>query len=163
MNKVLISACLLGERVRYDGKALSISAKILNDWLSHGQVISICPEVDAGMSIPRAPAEIVNGDGYDILSGTAVVVDNAVNDVTWYFHKGAQMALELCNKHNIKVAVLTEKSPSCGSSVIYDGRFSSETIEGVGVTTALLRNNGVRVFNQHNIVSANKVLLLNGT
>jgi len=158
MEKVLISACLLGKRVRYDGNALPASGRIFEQWIASGQVISICPEVDAGMSIPRAPAEILKGDGCGVWAGTALVVEDTGKDVTESFQKGAQMALELCKKHNIKVAVLTEKSPSCGSSAIYDGSFTSNKIEGVGVTAALLKKNGIAVFNQHNIESANEAL-----
>jgi uncharacterized protein YbbK (DUF523 family) len=158
MEKVLISACLLGKRVRYDGNGLSVYDSILEQWKASGRVISICPEVDAGMSIPRAPAEILKGDGCNVWEGTALVVEDAGIEVTEYFKKGAQMALELCKKHNIKVAVLTENSPSCGSSVIYDGSFTNKKIDGVGVTAALLKNNGIAVFSQHNIESANKEL-----
>lgn len=158
MKKVLISACLLGKRVRYDGNALSISAKILDQWIAAGRVISVCPEVDAGMSIPRAPAEIFEGGGYDVWADTAVVVEDTGMDVTAHFKNGAQIALELCIKHSIKVAVLTENSPSCGSSAIYDGSFTGKKIDGIGVTTALLKENGIEVFSQHNIESANKVL-----
>lgn len=156
MEKVLISACLLGKRVRYDGNALSISEEIIDQWMASGRVISICPEVDAGMSIPRAPAEILEGDGYGVWMGTALVVEDTSIDVTGFFKKGAQRALALCRKYDIKVAVLTENSPSCGSSSIYDGSFTSKKIDGVGVTAALLKKNGIEVFNQHNIESANK-------
>ncbi len=151
MEKVLVSSCLLGKRVRYDGKSLPASGSILEQWIATGKVISVCPEVDAGMSIPRAPAEISKGDGYGVWGGTAIVVDNAGMDVTAYFKKGAQMALELCKQHNIKVAVLTENSPSCGSSAIYDGSFTGKKIEGVGVTAALLRKNGIKVFSRHDL------------
>ena len=158
MEKVLISACLLGKRVRYDGNALSVFAKILDQWMTEGRVVSICPEVDAGMSIPRAPAELSNGDGYDVWEGTALVFEDAGTDVTTYFKKGAQLALEMCRKHNVKVAVLADKSPSCGSSEIYDGSFTNKKIDGVGVTAALLKENGVEVFSQHDIESANQAL-----
>jgi uncharacterized protein YbbK (DUF523 family) len=158
MEKVLISACLLGKRVRYDGNALSVTATILDQWIASGRVISMCPEVDAGMSIPRAPAEISAGDGYGVWAGTARVVENTEGEVTDYFKKGAQMALALCRKHNITVAVLTENSPSCGSSMIYDGSFSSNKIDGVGVTTALLKKNGIEVFSQHDTERANQAL-----
>ena len=158
MEKVLISACLLGKRARYDGNALSVSVKILDQWMAAGRVISVCPEVDAGMSIPRAPAEIFKGDGYGVWAGTVLVVEDEGTDVTAFFKKGAQMALELCIKHNINVAVLTENSPSCGSSAIYDGSFTSKKIDGLGVTVALLKRNGVEVFSQDNIEMANKAL-----
>ena len=158
MEKILVSACLLGKRVRYDGKELPVSCSILEQWIAAGRVISVCPEVDAGMNIPRVPAEILKGDGCGVLAGTALVVDNTGIDVTEYFKKGSQIALKLCKQHNIKVAVLAENSPSCGSSSIYDGSFTNKKIDGVGVTAALLRKNGIEVFSQRNIESANNLL-----
>ena len=144
--------------MRYDGNALSVSANILDQWIAEGRVVSICPEVDAGMSIPRAPAEIFEGDGYGVWARVASVVDHTGIDVTEFFKKGAQMALKLCKEHDIKVAVLAENSPSCGSSEIYDGSFTGKKIDGVGVTAALLKKNRVEVFSQHNIQGANKAL-----
>lgn len=149
MQKILMSACLSGKMVRYDGETVPYSGTIFENWILTERVITICPEVYAGMSIPRAPSEIVNGDGYSVWAGTSLVVDNRGMDVTAYFKIGAQRALELCKQHNITIAVLTEKSPSCGSSKIYDGSFTGHKIEGVGVTTALLRKNDIKVLNQH--------------
>ena len=158
MEKILISACLLGKRVRYDGNAVSVSTNSIDQWLAEGRVVEACPEVDGGMSIPRAPAEIVDGDGDTVWAGTSFVVANSGGDVTASFTRGAQLALELCKKHNIRVAILTENSPSCGSSAIYDGSFTGTTKSGFGVTTALLRQNGIEVFSQHNIESAQQSL-----
>jgi uncharacterized protein YbbK (DUF523 family) len=159
MEKVLVSSCLLGKRVRYDGKALTVSDKIIGEWQRSGRLVSVCPEVDVGMSVPRPPAEIRGGDGYGVFAGSAYVVDDTDIDVTAYFKKGAHVALEICKKHNIKIAVLTENSPSCGSATIYDGSFTGRTIDGIGVTAALLKKNGVEVFSQYSIKEANKVLL----
>ena len=153
-KKILISACLLGKRVRYDGNTLTVSNQKLQDWIDKGWVASVCPEVDAGMSIPRVPAEIFNGGGQEVLFGKACVMTKAGDDVTGFFVKGATIALDLCRKHNIKVAVLSESSPSCGSSTIYDGQFSATKIDGVGVTTALLIKNGIQVFNQFDLIKA---------
>jgi uncharacterized protein YbbK (DUF523 family) len=158
MKKVLVSACLLGKRVRYDGRALTVTEHILKDWIRAGQVVSICPEVDAGMPIPRPAAEISGGDGYAVLAGQGRVITSTGADVTDYFRSGAERALALCNEHHINIAVLSEASPSCGSSVIYDGSFSRTKISGVGVTTALLRKNEIRVFSQHEISAAQAAL-----
>ena len=158
MEKILVSACLLGKKVRYDGGSLSASARIIDKWLAAGNVVPVCPEVEAGMGVPRAPAEIQGGDGYGVLKKEALVVDNAGKDVTMYFEKGAQIALALCLKHNIKVALLTEKSPSCASSSLYDGRFSGSMVSGVGVTTAWLIKHGVTVFSQNDIEGADLFL-----
>ena len=158
MRKILVSACLLGRPVRYDGRALSVTQGILANWLEEGRIISVCPEVDAGMSVPRSPAEIINGDGTDVLAGAARVVDSAGQEVTTFFQRGARMALSLCREHNVALAILTQSSPSCGSSNIYDGTFSRNKIAGVGVTAALLVANAIPVFSQHEIAAAQKVL-----
>lgn len=158
MKKILISACLLGERVRYDGNSLLKSSDIIQEWIDQGIVVSVCPEVSAGMSIPRAPAEISGGDGNDVISGeVAVIEENGVN-VTDLFVAGANNALSLCIKNEIKIAVLAEFSPSCGSSSIYNGDFSGTKINGFGVTTALLVSNGISVFSQYQLEEANKLL-----
>lgn len=158
MKKVLMSACLLGKRVRYDGGSLAVTDQIVEQWLSEGRVISVCPEVEAGMSIPRKPAEILGGSGAQVLKGEADVVEKNGDKVTREFLAGACIALDLCNKFNIEIAVLAEFSPSCGSSAIYDGSFSGKKTPGMGVTAALLRQHGVQVFNQHEIADANKAI-----
>ena len=158
MDKIFISACLLGRKVRYDGNDLPAPVDIPEQWVVQGRVISVCPEVDAGMGIPRAAAEICCGDGYDVWAGTATVVCDNGSDVTSSFKKGAEIALKLCKKYNIRFAVLAENSPSCGSSTIYDGSFTGRKISGSGVTAALLENNGIKVFSQHNLQSVGKGL-----
>ena len=160
VQKVLISACLLGRRVRYDGKALTVAQQTLQEWLREGRLVSICPEVDAGMSVPRPPAEISSGDGTAVLIGSSSVLDNTGADVSHYFLMGAKLALDLCKEHQIRIAILTEGSPSCGSSSIHDGTFSAVKKAGEGVTTALLRQNGIAVFNQHQLTEANDALRL---
>jgi uncharacterized protein YbbK (DUF523 family) len=161
MNKVLISACLVGNKVRYDGKSLLTSNDILQEWIDKGIVISICPEVSSGMGIPRAPSEINGGDGYDVLDGKISVLENSGNNVTEDFLNGAKNALKLCNLNEITVAVLAEFSPSCGSSSIYSGDFSGRKVNGIGVTAALLTINGIKVFSQHQLTEANKSLKRN--
>lgn len=154
MNKILISACLLGREVRYNGSSLALSSQILDRWLSEDRIFPSCPEVDGGMLIPRAPAEITEGEGSDVLAGRSCVVDINGLDVTEYFVRGAERALNLCREHNIKVAVLADGSPSCGSSLIYNGRFEAVKKAGAGVTAALLRQQGIQVFTQHSIKEA---------
>ncbi len=154
MNKILISTCFLGKKVRYNGNPLLISDNIIDKWNSEKRIISVCPEVDAGMSIPRSPAEILKGDGNDVLSGNAFVYNKNGQDVTDYFINGAKIALSLCKQHDIKIALLKESSPSCGSTSIYDGSFKGNLIKGVGVTTALLKKNGIQVFSEFSISEA---------
>ena len=154
MNKILLSACLLGERVRYDGQSKTLRNTVLDKLLSQDRVISFCPEVAGGLSVPRAAAEIHAGDGAAVIAKLASVKTKDGTDVSEFFLSGARQALALCREHDIRVAVLTESSPSCGSSQIYDGSFTRSTIPGSGVTAALLAQNGIKVFNQHQLEEA---------
>ncbi|NWO07136.1 MAG: DUF523 domain-containing protein [Alteromonadaceae bacterium] len=158
LRKILISACLLGKRVRYDGGSLSVNDQLIEKWLAEGRVVSVCPEVEAGMSIPRKPAEIFKGSGNNVLDGETEVIEKGGNIVTKEFIEGASIALELCKKFNIGIAILAEASPSCGSSFIYDGSFSGNQTPGLGVTAALLRRHGIKVFSQYEIADAYKSL-----
>lgn len=154
MHKVLVSACLLGSPVRYDGADLKSTDAILSRWLREERVVSFCPEVAGGLPTPRPPAEIVGGDGQAVLAEHARVRDCEGQDVSAAFLSGAQQALVLCQAQNIKIAILTDRSPSCGSSLIYDGSFTGTRRPGQGVTTALLEQHGIRVFSQHQISQA---------
>ncbi|EGU58885.1 hypothetical protein VINI7043_08155 [Vibrio nigripulchritudo ATCC 27043] len=153
MEKVLISSCLVGNKVRYNASCLSVPESDL-DWLhSNLELVVFCPELSAGMPIPRAPAEIIQGKGNDVILGAASVVGDDGIDVTNQFIEGAQNTLEMCKEHQIKYAVLAEGSPSCGSSKIYDGTFSGTKIDGSGVTAALLESAGIKVFSQYNLAT----------
>ena len=160
MNKILVSACLLGAPVRYDGRALPLTEKdqILARWTRQGRVVPVCPEVDAGMPVPRPPAEIVDGTAAGVLASTARVVDINGQDVSSFFLRGARLALDLCREHEISIALLTESSPSCGSSRVSDGSFSGVKIPGAGVTSTLLEKHGIRVFSQNDIALADRLL-----
>lgn len=137
--KILISACLLGERVRYDAKVNKLNDQLIDHWLAQGILLSICPEVTGGLPTPRAAAEIQ--DDLSIKTATG-------EDVSQAFMLGAEKTLAMALANKITVAVLTDKSPSCGSSQRYDGSFSRKLIDGQGVTTQLLREHGIKVFNQ---------------
>jgi uncharacterized protein YbbK (DUF523 family) len=154
MNKILLSACLLGNPVRYDGKSKTLKNPVLDQLLAQDQVISFCPEVAGGLPVPRAAAEIQAGDGAAVIAELATVKTQDGTDVSEHFLSGARQALALCRQHNITVAVLTESSPSCGSSRIYDGSFTRSAIPGSGVTAALLGQHGIKVFNQHQLNEA---------
>ncbi len=154
MKKVLVSACLLGNPVRYDGRSKALNNSDLNALLAQDRIISFCPEVAGGLPVPRAAAEIQAGDGYAVIARQAQVKARDGTDVTDYFLAGAQQALALCREHDITVAVLTESSPSCGSGQVYDGSFNRSAVSGSGVTTALLRQHGIKVFNQHQLEAA---------
>ena len=150
-QNILISACLLGNPVRYDGTDLLIDHALLQQWKKDGCLIGICPEVAGGLSTPRAPAEIVGENGASVLSGDTQVINNEKENVTKAFVLGANKALQLAKANNCTVAILTERSPSCGSSLIYDGSFSGMRKSGMGVTAALLEQNGIHVFNQYQL------------
>ena len=143
MNKILVSACFLGQRVRYNGKAKALSHQLMSSWQQQGRFISICPEMAGGLSVPRSPAEIQLDN--------SLVINSQKTDVTAEFLLGAQKALALCKKHNIRFALLKESSPSCGSQMIYDGSFSNKKISGQGITSQLLTSNGIEVFSEFNI------------
>ena len=102
--------------------------------------------------MPRLPSEIVNGNGFNVLNGDAEVLDSAGDLLTKDYISGARLALKLAHKHSIKIAVLTDGSPSCGSSFIYNGSFSNAKRKGdMGVTAALLCQQGIEVFNQYQL------------
>ncbi len=146
MHHILVSACLLGRKVRYDGGDKQLDDDILARWILEGRVVAVCPEVAAGLGTPRPAAEIANGQGADVLAGTAQVMENSGRDVSAAFRVGAETALALAQTHACAYALLMDGSPSCGSSFIYDGTFGNARIEGAGVTAALLRGHGVEVF-----------------
>ncbi|MBI3421381.1 MAG: DUF523 domain-containing protein [Acidobacteria bacterium] len=154
MSKLLISACLLGSKVRYDGSDKASDNDALADLMARGQVVTICPEVAGGLGVPRLPAEIQNGDGAAVLAKQTQVLDSAGNDVTNAFVSGARQALQLAQAHNIKVAILKARSPSCGNDLIYDGSFGKTLKAGQGVTAALLEQHCIKVFNEAQINEA---------
>lgn len=157
-NLILISACLIGDYVRYDGKNKLINHPILKAWLAQNLLVSICPEVAGGLSVPRPPAEIqrIEITSRNSQSVKTRVLTKQSEDVTAAFVSGANNALATCLRHNIKLAILTEGSPSCGSSLINDGSFNSNKIPGEGITTALLRKNNIRVYNQEQLAEASE-------
>lgn len=140
---VLVSACLAGVPCRYDGRAktsLEVTALV-----REGAAVVVCAEVEGGLSTPRRPAEIVDGDGDDVLDGRARVVDDEGRDVTEAFLAGARRALDAARRSGARTAVLTDRSPSCGCREIYDGTHQGVRRPGVGVTAALLRRSGIEV------------------
>jgi len=145
-SPILVSSCLLGFPVRYDAKIKDPIQNLLTLY-EQGLVIPCCPEVEGGLSIPRIPAEIVIKDGFDVIRADGVSVKDA-------FVKGANIALDLVKQHHIKIAILKSKSPSCSTKMIYDGTFSQNLVEGLGVTTTLLKAHGVTVFDEHEIEEA---------
>ena len=143
---VLISACLLGKNCRYDGgnkKSLDLIEK-----LQGIETIPVCPELLGGLTSPRPPVEIQSGDGKDVLNGWAKVRDRDGSDLTEAFLHGAYETYGIAVKHKVTEAVFKANSPSCGKGKIYDGSFCGRLIDGNGVTTALLLNEGINVWTE---------------
>lgn len=129
-----ISACLGGVSCRYDGREQTIPT--LKKLVTEGQAIVICPEVAGGLPIPREPAEIVGGDGFDVWDHQAKVMTISGKDVTEAYKNGAINAYQVLKEKQISTLILKANSPSCGSSTIYDGSFTGSLKEGIGVATA---------------------------
>lgn len=157
MKRILISACLLGEPVRYDGASKPLDHPIVDAWKNQGRLVPFCPETAGGLPIPRSPAEIQGQIGTEGPDGKVRVVTRE-GDVTAPFIAGAQKTLDLAREENLTLALLKERSPSCGSALIYDGSFSRNLVPGMGVTTALLRQHGILVFSENEIDSLIKCI-----
>lgn len=151
---IVISACLAGEKCRYDGKDNKINQ--FYELVKQNEAIVVCPEVLGGLSTPREPAEIKGGTALDVLSGKAKVITKSGKDVTKAFVKGAYETLEIVKQAGVKTVVLKESSPSCGSEWVYDGTFLNRKIEGEGITSALLRKHGIKVYSEKNDSFLNK-------
>lgn len=143
-----ISACLGGVFCRYDGGSNEVAT--LKQLVETKQAIMICPEILGGLPTPRTPAEIQGGDGFDVWQGQAVVLDKNGLDVTEAFKQGAINAFEELQKLDITALILKERSPSCGSGLIYDSSFSGTRIKGVGVATAYFIQQGLPVYSEEN-------------
>jgi uncharacterized protein YbbK (DUF523 family) len=160
MEKILVSACLLGQPVRHNGAHKRSDDQILHRWIEEGRVVAVCPEIAGGLPVPRPAAEIVGGaDGSRVLAGEVNVIDFNGRDVSHHFVSGANVALEAARANDIRIAILKEGSPSCGSGYTYDGTFTSTRVPGQhGVTAALLRDNGIRVFSETQLAEAEECL-----
>lgn len=146
MKPVLISACLLGTPCRYDGEARPFQAVI--DFAREHECIPVCPERLGGFTAPHPPSEVDSSQPFP-----HVVGENG-EDRTAAFVQGARRTMEVALRQGCALAVLKSKSPSCGSSRIYDGTFTGTLVPGQGVATALLREAGVRVIDEHQLAAA---------
>ncbi len=142
-SPILVSACLAGLPCRYDAQSKSNSEVMA--LVAAGLAIPICPEQLGGLPTPRPAAEIVGGDGHAVLTGKARVVNSAGEDVSQQFLWGAQAVAELAQRAGVKMAILQDRSPSCGCTQLYDGTFSGQLLSGQGVTAARLQQLGVLV------------------
>ena len=144
--RVLISACLLGEPCRYDGKSQPVAG--IEALLEDCEAIPVCPEQLGGLPTPRCPAERHCGR----------VVNRAGEDVTDAFERGASAALELARRYDARLALLKSRSPSCGSREVYDGRFTGILIPGKGVTAEALTCAGIAVYDENQLDAFIKAL-----
>lgn len=157
--RILISACLLGERVRYDGRAAARQSDLLERWRAEGRLVPVCPEVAGGLPVPRPRAEIVGaGQGAGVVAGTARVVTEHGDDVSDAFLAGARSALAAARRTGARMAILKAGSPSCGVFELADGTFSGTKIAGRGVCAALLAAHGIAVFDEHHLDDAARLL-----
>ncbi len=152
MRRILVSACLLGEPVRYDGGQRRLAHPALARWLTEGRAVGFCPECAAGLPTPRPPAEIAPGaDAALCLRGMGAVRDIGGGDVTAAFVDAARRALAFARAHHCAWALLADRSPSCGSRFVHAGRFDGALRPGAGLTAELLRRNGIAVFAEDEI------------
>ncbi|WFA10171.1 DUF523 domain-containing protein [Tissierella sp. Yu-01] len=136
---ILVSACLLGVNCRYDGKSKLIDKlKVLG---KKHNLIPICPEIYGGLTTPRAPSEKIKDK----------VISKSGEDVTEHFKRGAKETLKLARFYDCKLAILKERSPSCGYGKIYDGTFTGNIVDGNGVTAELLAKSGIKVIGESEI------------
>lgn len=148
--KILVSACLMGHLVKYNGTLVPVHER-LKEWNDKGLILPFCPEVEGGLPVPRPPAEIKNGDGSAVLCKRAKVVRNDGIDVTASFILGATKAADIVKENGITLAIMKDGSPSCGNTRIYDGTFTGTGIPGKGVAAALLASISVRIFTENEI------------
>lgn len=139
---IAVSLCLTGAKCRYDGRTKHNSC--LLESISE-EYLAVCPEVCAGLKIPRPPCEFIGGGGAEVLSGAARVVDKDGSDITEAFIYGSERALEICLKYGVTRAYLQARSPSCGQGKVYDGTFTKTLTSGNGVLAELLLQNGIEV------------------
>ena len=149
MRKILVSRCLYGgEPVRYDGKSKAETDPRFLKWKEEGRMIPVCPEVFGGLPVPRTDAQR-QGDR---------VVTRTGNDVTKEYSAGAEEAVRLALEHDVICALMKEKSPSCGTSRIYDGSFTGLLTEGQGLASEFLRRAGIRVFSEEELDAVQRII-----
>lgn len=144
--KILISSCLVGENVKYDGGNNALHVKILEQWKQEGVLVPLCPEVLGGLSVPRPACEVIEG--------TDRVICKSGEDVSVEFAKGAKESLRIAQEEGVCMAILKARSPSCGKNIIYDGTFTSMRVNDSGITCKLLQERGIVVFSEEELENA---------
>ncbi len=146
---ILVSACLLGLRTKYDGE--SNANDLILKYSQLGKFIPICPEQLGGLTTPREPAEVFRGTGRDVLKGNTSVVTKVGTDLSKQFIQGAEEVMVMTKILPIKAAILKERSPSCGVHYLYNGAFVKSLVNGEGVTTAAIQEQGIPVFSEEEL------------
>ncbi|MEV7972628.1 DUF523 domain-containing protein [Cellulomonas sp. NPDC089187] len=154
MLPVFASGCLGLARLRWDGRSVPIDDPIWSRWQAEGRLVQFCPEVAAGLPIPREPAEIVGGTAADVLDGTARVLGRTGTDLTDAFLRAAELGVQQIRQHRPALAVLVDRSPSCGSTTVYDGTFTGTRVPGRGLSAELLVREGVPLFTPATLADA---------
>jgi len=151
---LLVSACLLGVACNHEGRGSPRA--VVDELARHYRLVPVCPEVLGGLPTPRAAAELQGGDGADVVAGTgdARVVNIEGEDVTAAYRRGADAAVAIAMAVGAERAVLKARSPSCGSSSVYDGTFRRRLVPGRGVTAAALAAAGLEVGSEEDAVAA---------
>lgn len=155
MRMLIVSACLAGVNCKFDG-GNNLEPRI-KDLVSRGMAIPVCPEQLGGNPTPREAVELNGVSGEDVLLDKGNLISESGRDKTESFVRGAEEVLKIAQMAGAKYAILKERSPSCGSTMIFDGSFTDRKRPGRGVTTALLEQHGIRVFSEENM----EVLLRN--
>ena len=148
INKILVSACLMGLKVRYNGKEKAQMTHQLARWQQEQRLVIHCPELAAGLPVPRPPAEIMSAEGKDVMRGQARIIENTGTDVTGHYQLAAWLALRAAQEAGCTAALLTDGSPTCGTQFIDNGSFSNQRKSGMGVAASLLSEHGIAVFSE---------------
>lgn len=156
--KVLVSGCINGPAIRFNQTNVVVESPVWDRWVAEGRIVSFCAELSAGFAVPRPPAEILGGDASTVMCGIGAVVEDTGRDVTDLFMQGARNAVAHAVQNGCIAAVLTDGSPSCGSTYIYDGSFTGGTKSGMGIVGQLLKDNGIPVFSEDQLDEADRFI-----
>jgi uncharacterized protein YbbK (DUF523 family) len=139
---IIVSACLLGENCRYDGK--NCFNQEIYEFVKNKKVVKVCPEVFSGFGTPRTPIEIIK------YVNNIKVISKDGKDVTKRIINGCKECFDSLKGENIEYAILKSKSPTCGFGKVYDGSFNGRIINGNGVFAEMLKQNGIKIYNENN-------------
>lgn len=146
-----MSGCLGGAAIRFNETGVPVDSAIWRQWAAQGRLVSLCPELAVGFPVPRPPAEIVGGSAADVLDGHAEVRESTGRDVTDLFRTAARRAVDRAVQAGVRIAVLVDGSPTCGSTYVHDGTFAGVPVPGRGVATEALRRHGIPVFHHREL------------